>query len=78
MPNVLTPNDDKLNDKLQIKGLSDNLWALTIYTRWGRQVYSTPSYQQDWDAAGLPAGLYYYRLRHATGVQYQGWLEVLR
>lgn len=77
MPNVLTPNGDGLNDKLHIEGLVDNLWSLTVYTRWGRPVYSAPSYQQDWTAAGLPAGLYYYHLRHATGRHYQGWVEVL-
>jgi hypothetical protein len=41
-------------------------------------VYSTPSYQQDWAATGLSAGLYYYHLRHPSGLHYQGWVEVVR
>jgi gliding motility-associated-like protein len=76
IPNILTPNGDGLNDKLQIKGLVDKQWSLTIYSRWGRQVYAAAAYQQDWDPAGLPAGLYYYLLQHATGRAYKGWVEV--
>ncbi len=76
IPNILTPNGDGLNDKLQIKGLVDNLWSLTIYSRWGRQVYTATAYQQDWDPAGLPDGLYYYLLQHATDRAYKGWVEV--
>lgn len=76
IPDILTPNGDGLNDKLQIKGLVDNLWSLTIYSRWGKQVYTAAAYQQDWDPAGLPAGPYYYLLQHATGRAYKGWVEV--
>jgi gliding motility-associated-like protein len=76
IPNILTPNGDGLNDKLQIKGLVDNQWSLTIYSRWGRQVYTAAAYRQDWDPAGLPAGLYYYLLQHPTGRAYKGWVEV--
>jgi gliding motility-associated-like protein len=76
IPNILTPNGDGLNDKLQITGLADNLWSLTIYSRWGRQVYTAAATQQDWDPAGLPAGLYYYLLQHPTGRAYKGWVEV--
>ena len=78
VPNVLTPNGDGLNDKFKPAGLADNLWSLTIYTRWGQRVYQSAAYQQDWDATGLPAGAYYYLLRHATGREYKGWVEVVR
>jgi len=76
IPNILTPNGDGLNDKLQIKGLADNFWSLTIYSRWGKQVYTAAAYQQEWDPAGVPAGLYYYLLQHASGRAYKGWVEV--
>ena len=78
IPNILTPNGDGLNDKLEIKGLVDNLWSFTVYSRWGNQVYTTASYQKDWDPAGLPAGIYYYLLHHATGPGYRGWIQVVR
>ncbi len=77
IPNILTPNGDGLNDKLEIKGLVGNLWSFNVYTRWGTQVYTTASYQQDWDPAGLPAGTYYYLLHHATGPGYRGWIQVV-
>lgn len=78
VPNILTPNGDGLNDRLLISGLTDNQWALTVYSRWGREVFATDSYRQDWGAAGLAAGLYYYRLRHLSGRVYTGWVEVVR
>jgi gliding motility-associated-like protein len=77
VPNILTPNGDGLNDKLKIKGLVDKSWSLSIYGRWGKEVYATSSYQQDWDPTGVPAGMYYYMLRHPTGLQYKGWIEIV-
>jgi gliding motility-associated-like protein len=77
VPNVLTPNGDGLNDKFKIQGLVDKSWSLSIYGRWGKQVYDTSSYQQDWDPAGLPAGVYYYLLRHPDGAAYKGWIELV-
>ncbi len=78
IPNVLTPNGDGLNDKFQMRGLTDNFWSLAVYNRWGKELYRAAAYQQDWDAAGLPAGTYYYVLRHASGRDYKGWIEVVR
>ncbi|MEJ7663133.1 MAG: gliding motility-associated C-terminal domain-containing protein [Hymenobacter sp.] len=78
VPNILTPNGDGLNDRLIISGLGDKLWAFTVFSRWGREVYATDSYQQQWDAAGLAAGVYFYRLRYPSGRLYTGWVEVVR
>lgn len=78
IPNIITPNGDGQNDRFKINNLVDKEWALTIYNRWGQQVYSAPAYQQEWNAEGLATGVYYYLLRHATGAQYQGWVEVVR
>ena len=78
IPNVITPNQDRKNDRFVIENLTSGDWALTLYNRWGRQVYHTRAYRHDWgpDAA---AGTYYYLLRQAaTNVTYKGWLEVMR
>lgn len=79
VPNIITPNGDGQNDALKIIGLAPDAWSLRIYNRWGKEVYQSPAYQQDWQAAGLADGVYYYWLRaSATGQQVKGWVEVLR
>lgn len=78
VPNIITPNGDGYNDQLQIIGLGTAPWALTIFDRWGRRVYATPHYGQDWTAQNLPDGLYYYLLQGPSALAVKGWLEVRR
>jgi gliding motility-associated-like protein len=78
VPNIITPNDDGHNDQLEIIGLGTEPWALTIYSRWGQRVYATPHYRQDWAAANLPDGTYYYHLQRAAGPAVKGCVEVRR
>lgn len=61
-----------------VQGLSlTTPWLLELYNRWGRLVYRSEAYQNDWGAAVTP-GAYYYLLRPASGAaSYKGWLEVL-
>lgn len=83
-PNVITPNGDNLNDKLEIKGLLNGAYTdkvLIVYNRWGKKVYESNNYQNDFDGQGLPDGVYYYVFT-AKGilknVQHQSSLEILR
>ncbi|MET4107707.1 gliding motility-associated C-terminal domain-containing protein [Hymenobacter sp. UYP22] len=79
IPNIITPNGDLLNDAFVLQGVEVTDWHLTVFNRWGRQVHDQLSYDNRWQAPGLPAGIYYYRLRNTySGQQYRGWLEVLR
>jgi hypothetical protein len=51
---------------------------LTVFNRWGREVYATTAYANDWGPAAAP-GIYYYVLQQsATGVRYKGSVEVIR
>jgi hypothetical protein len=77
IPNIITLNDDRLNDRFRIAGLT-GVWTLQVYNRWGDQVFSTDSYGNDWGGEAA-AGVYYYLLRQpATAATYTGWLEVTR
>ena len=77
VPNVVTTNADHRNDYFAVQGLKGEGWSLDIYNRWGRSVFQTTNYHNEWGNAATP-GLYYVLLRRpATGYQYKGWVEVL-
>jgi len=82
IPNAMTPNGDGKNDFFVIQGLEnyDN-GDLTIFNRWGNEVYRSRSYQQNWDAAGVSEGTYYYRLvliKDGIETIHKGWVLVKR
>jgi gliding motility-associated-like protein len=61
IPNVITPNNDLANDFFEVKNAFGKI-ALLIYNRWGKEVYRSTDYQNNWNAAGLFNGVYYYHL----------------
>jgi gliding motility-associated-like protein len=77
--NIITPNGDGKNDALVI----DNVGlypgnSLTVYSRWGREVYHARDYDNTYDGAGTSPGLYYYLFRLPDGTAHKGWLEIVR
>lgn len=79
LPNVITPNGDGQNDTFVLGSLVATDWTLTIYNRWGREVFQQAHYDNDWQAAGLAGGLYYYLLfTPTTDTHLQGWLQVIK
>ena len=79
-PNIITPNNDRLNDQFHIQNLEYYpLSALVVLNRWGREVLKTADYRNDWGSSpDVPAGHYYYLLRLADGSVTKGWVEVMR
>jgi gliding motility-associated-like protein len=73
-PNVITPNGDGKNETLffnsPILGLK-----VEIYNRWGKLVYQSDNYQNDWKGEGI-AGVYYYLVSAPDGKTCKGWLNV--
>jgi gliding motility-associated-like protein len=79
IPNVITPNGDGFNDAFVIDNLSTGFWTLSIYNRYGNQVYYSPAYTNDWDGDGLSPGVYYYSLQHTfIEESYKGWIHLIR
>lgn len=82
IPNVITPNSDGKNDKFHVINLEKiPEKQLVIFNRWGKQVYESNNYQNDWDAAGLADGVYYYILKIKTyfkELEYNGIVTVFR
>jgi len=76
IPNIFTPNGDGVNDFFYIRNLPSDS-QLIISNRWGNEVYSSKSYQNDWNGGATVDGIYYYRLK-AGGDTLTGWIEILR
>ena len=54
---------------------------LTIFNRWGRVVYHSNDYQNDWDGGGLADGTYFYVLKcHGlkNDATYQGSVMIIK
>lgn len=72
IPNIFTPNGDGYNDYFEIgydtgEPINDlNRYFLShklvIFNRWGRIVYESNDYHNDWDGGSLPDGTYFYVL----------------
>ena len=75
IPNVLTRNEDGINDALVIT--SSNPVNVTIFTRWGTKVYSQINYQNDWSGEGLVNGTYFYEVILENNEVCSGWIQLL-
>ena len=75
--NVITPNADGDNDVLVLhESLAGS--AMKVYNRWGKEVYSSVSYQNNWDGATLPVGTYYYVIMNSCIGRISSSLTILR
>jgi len=71
--NVVTPNNDGLNDVMMIDGIENfPNTSLEIFDKWGDVVFNSKDYHNNWngrnknDSGPLPAGTYYYLLKLST------------
>jgi len=63
VPNVFTPNGDQYNQYFFIPKIE--LYAeseLNVIDRWGKTVFTSKGYKNNWDGEGLSSGVYYYLL----------------
>lgn len=77
IPNVITPDGNSLNDHFILDPAFEGS-SLSIYNRWGKQVYETLNYKNDWDASGLASGIYFYELFNICKQKVRGTIHVLR
>ncbi|MGZ3864152.1 MAG: nidogen-like domain-containing protein [Bacteroidia bacterium] len=63
-PNIITPNGDNTNELLEFKNLlyfkNNKIW---IYNRWGKLLYQSNDYKNDWSGKEYVDGTYYYILQ---------------
>lgn len=78
IPNVITPNGDRYNEKFEITGLKLGRWGLKVVNRWGQLVYYSTSYVGDWSGEGLSSGIYFYEVFHKyVNIVYKGSLTII-
>lgn len=74
-PNLVTPNEDEANDFFQIKNLEAYPPAeLTIFNRWGKQVFQSAAYKNDWSGE---SGMYFFRFQLGS-IEKSGWITVVK
>ncbi|MCS7076558.1 MAG: gliding motility-associated C-terminal domain-containing protein [Bacteroidia bacterium] len=72
IPNIITPSQDNLNDRVcfKIEGIYD--YSLSIYNRWGVVVFESNNPEECWTGEtqktkmSLPEGVYYYIVNAKT------------
>lgn len=73
VPNIITPNNDGFNDAWVIDGHFRQKPQVTVFNRWGQVVFESASYNNNWQAPGVPDGTYFYEVisdrsdSHLTG-----------
>lgn len=88
IPNAITVNDDQINDFWIIKNIEGYpTSSLTIYDRWGQQVYNTIGYENTnpWGGVknnrALPAGTYFYVIDTKSNITqkiYSGSVSIIK
>ncbi|HTH56591.1 MAG TPA: PKD domain-containing protein [Cyclobacteriaceae bacterium] len=87
IPNVFTPDaTPDYNDYFKVL-LGPNLVApaaidvkvqLTVVDRWGKEVFKSLDYKNDWDGHGLPPGVYYMQAKVGDVANCKDWLQIIR
>lgn len=81
-PNVFSPNGDGVHDFWTINNITTYpICKVTVYNRWGSEVFTAENYQNTWDGTkdgkALPDGTYYYIIKCNDKV-YKGAVTILR
>ena len=77
VPNFFSPNGDGKNDVFEIT--ADDEIELHIYNRWGKEVFKSENYQNNWQAGNLASAVYFYEIILSDKITTcNGWVQVMR
>ncbi len=76
-PNIITPNNDGVNDRFKDRLFDLEEWDLYVYNRYGIRVYFSSPYKNDWDPE-LADGMYFYEIRSTRFLldSHKGWFRI--
>ena len=77
----ISPNGDGMNDNFDLSAF--NVAKLSIFNRYGREVYSRTNYVDEWygqqtNGNELPTGTYYFMIERKNGQNKTGWIYINR
>jgi gliding motility-associated-like protein len=80
---LFTPNNDGFNDYWEIPDLeSYGKCEVRVYNRWGKLVFSSPDYHNEWDGTSngvkLPSAAYYFIIESETEGSITGTVNIVR
>jgi gliding motility-associated-like protein len=75
---IISPNGDGKNDTFEIVGIDHfQRSELTIWNRWGSEVYHSMSYANTWAAQESSDGTYFWQLLRSDGKKFSGIVTVV-
>jgi hypothetical protein len=86
LPNVITPDGSPgFNDNFEIE-LGSSLTPddtgvkvqLTVVNRWGREVFASKDYKNDWKGHDLETGIYYVHVKVGDLAVCKSWLHIVK
>lgn len=77
IPSLITRNKDQKNEAFEIKGLQPG-WKVEIFNRWGKQLFETENYQNNWVPDQNQEGVYFYNIIFPEGKHCNGWMQVMK
>ncbi len=87
VPNVFTPDGSQgYNDYFMI-GFGPEVKApadvgitvqLVVVDRWGKQVFESSDYKNDWNAHGIQGGVYYVHLKVGNWTTCKSWVHIVK
>ena len=80
---LFTPNNDGFNDLWEIPGLETyGTCSVKVYNRWGKLVFSSPDYHNEWDGTSdgvkLPPAAYYFIIKTGNSGTITGTVNIVR
>jgi len=78
IPNVITPNGDAYNQYFSFDSNKYGPISLLIINRWGKRVFYSNQYRNDWDGNDLSSGIYFYTIAGNCIEEIKGTVSVIR
>ena len=77
-PNIYTPNNDGINDNLEIEVGTGN-WEFSLYNRWGKNIYNDANFKGLVNLPNINDGTYFYSLfDEYCNHNLKGWITVVK